>query len=82
MLMKGCSERSRVWRGRVTVSVSLRAHLAADGGVCARRRVIQVQVQTIIRDNHCSAPRKSAQSDVTALFICTLENSLVGAGAR
>ena len=55
-MMKGCSERSRVWRGRVTVSVSLRAHLATDGGVCARRRVISYLYHGYILYDRLIAP--------------------------
>ena len=43
---------------------------------------IQVQHQTIIRENSCQSRRRSAPSDVTAIFICTLKLQLGRGAAR
>ena len=44
--------------------------------------LLQVQHQTIIRENSCQNRRRSAPSDVTAIFICTLKLQLGRGAAR
>ena len=43
---------------------------------------VQVQHQTVIRENSCQSRRRSAPSDVTAIFICTLKLQLGRGAAR